>query len=283
MWRRQPDDHELHTCGQHGRFRGGIRCASGSPTVTNCLISGNIAMSLSGGGMYSSGSPTLTNCTIADNASDDYGDGIYCHNTELTIVNCILWNFSDINQEVALWWDAQLAISYSDVQNGPASVYVADNCTLIWGDGNIDADPLFVDPNAAIYNLDAGSPCIDAGNNQAVPPDAADLDADADTIERSPLELASILRFTDDPTTIDTGLPDPPVYRRVVDIGAYEFGLLGDLDGDCDVDLTDLAQLLANYGDTAGVGYDHGDLDLDGDVDLADLAQLLALYGSICK
>ena len=56
----------------------------------------------------------------------------------------------------------------------------------------------------------------------------------------------------------------------------------GDLDRDGDVDLADLAQLLANYGTTSGASYEDGDLDADGDVDLADLAALLAVYGTTC-
>ncbi len=57
----------------------------------------------------------------------------------------------------------------------------------------------------------------------------------------------------------------------------------GDLDGDRDIDLADLAQLLANYGTTSGAVYEDGDLDYDGDVDLSDLAALLAVYGTTCS
>jgi hypothetical protein len=56
----------------------------------------------------------------------------------------------------------------------------------------------------------------------------------------------------------------------------------GDLDHDLDVDLSDLAQLLSNYGETSGMTYEDGDLDEDGDVDLFDLSALLGEYGTIC-
>ena len=55
----------------------------------------------------------------------------------------------------------------------------------------------------------------------------------------------------------------------------------GDLDGDNDVDIADLAVLLAHYGET-GASPNDGDLDHDGDVDVADLAALLAVYGVVC-
>ena len=59
-------------------------------------------------------------------------------------------------------------------------------------------------------------------------------------------------------------------------------GCPGDLDGDGDIDIGDLAQLLAHYGMTEGATYEDGDLDGDGDVDIADLAALLAVYGTTC-
>jgi len=57
----------------------------------------------------------------------------------------------------------------------------------------------------------------------------------------------------------------------------------GDLDGDNDIDLADLAQLLGHYGTSSGAVYEDGDLDGDGDVDLADLAALLGVYGTSCE
>jgi len=78
--------------------------------------------------------------------------------------------------------------------------------------------------------------------------------------------------------------------QSIVEAGVDAFGIvgfdctdvcLGDLDGDNDIDLADLAALLANYGQT-GVVYEDGDLDEDGDVDLADLAALLSVYGTTC-
>ncbi len=266
---------------------GGIRFTWGAenPVATNCLITGNTAAG-SGGGLCCDEvfflEATLTNCTFAHNTAAEYGGAVYGYamaDLSLGMTNCILWaDLAPWGAEIALMDSAVLTTSFSDVQGGEAGVYISGG-QLIWGAGNIDADPLFADPDNGDYHLSAGSPCIDAACNWAVPPDTADLDDDGDTTEYTPLDLDGEGRFFDDPNTDDTGCGCPPV----VDMGAYESGgtgpqpCPGDLDCDRMVGQSDLGILLAAWGDT-----DTCDLDCDGDIDQSDLGILLAHWGEVC-
>lgn len=56
----------------------------------------------------------------------------------------------------------------------------------------------------------------------------------------------------------------------------------GDIDGDGQVGLADLSQLLSNFAAASGATVAEGDLDNDGDVDLSDLARLLSNFGTMC-
>lgn len=200
----------------------------------------------------------LVNCTISDCSLQVNGE-------HTTIENCILWG----NTAGTLLYVGQsdsLTVSHSIVEGGMASVDV-DGGTLNWLDGNLDADPLFVDPNNGDYHVAAGSPAIDAGDNAALPPDTYDLDNDGDTAEPLPLDLDG----------------NPRVQNGIVDIGAYESqsqGCTGDLNGDGAIDLADLSILLANFG--AAGAPEQGDLNGDGQVDLADLSILLTVFGQLC-
>jgi hypothetical protein len=67
------------------------------------------------------------------------------------------------------------------------------------------------------------------------------------------------------------------VYNAAIKYYPFEQKVIGDLDGDGDVDLSDLATLLSDFGCTGGTC--PGDVDGDGDTDMADLAALLGNYG----
>ena len=104
------------------------------------------------------------------------------------------------------------AVTYSLVQGG----YV--------GAGNINEDPEFVDSANDDLQLASDSPCIDAGDNTVPGMPAVDLDGKP--------------RFID-------GNGD---MSALVDMGAYEYGDIGECDfnDDLDVDGTDLAAFIDN-------------------------------------
>jgi parallel beta-helix repeat protein len=175
---------------------GGMRNARNSnPTVINCTFSENDAKF--GGGMYNNESnPTLINCTFGGNVATEAGGavasfGLVGAPSNPVLGNCLLWDNNPgqiLDDE-----DSATIVEYSIVQGG-------------WpGTGNIDADPLFVDPDNGDFRLQPGSPCIDAGDNTAVPSDiTTDLDGNP--------------RFLEIPETPDTGNGELPI----VDMGAYE-------------------------------------------------------------
>jgi parallel beta-helix repeat protein len=260
--------------------------SASAPLLINCAFAGNSADEWGGAvfGGYDS-RISLVNCTFSGNTAVNAGGAIWCgFRSEAAMTNCLLWGDSaGRGPEIALQYhnlgSSTLAVSYSDVEGGEAGVYVFGACELVWGPGNIDADPLFVDADGGDYHLSGDSPCIDAGCNWGVPPDVADLDDDADTSEITPLDLDGEGRFFDDPDTVDTGCGCPPL----VDMGAYEFGdtgpqpCPGDLDCDRTVGHSDLGILLAAWHVSAD-----GDLNCDGVTDHADLSILLGHWGEAC-
>ncbi|MHC4527065.1 MAG: right-handed parallel beta-helix repeat-containing protein, partial [Planctomycetota bacterium] len=225
--------------GNSASWNGGAICNLGStPMLTNCSFSGNAANA--GGAMYNfAGTPTLTNCTFSGNDAAADGGGVYSDpNTVPVIDNSVFWGNTDTGdgtQDAQIWGPA--SINYSCVEGWTGS---------LGGTGNIGDDPNFVrDPNDGgdgwdggnnddygDLRLTEGSACIDAADNNSVPPDTADLDGDGNTTEPTSRDLIGHLRFIDDPNTADTGSGASPI----VDMGAYEFILEIYVDDDAAAD-----------------------------------------------
>lgn len=143
---------EPTTARSRGYGGGGMYWAHGTPSATNCIISGNVSPTLGGGVRFCSSPGILTNCTITGNSADGGSGGIYCGGECQQFRNCIVWgNFPD-----AIWAPQQQpAVNFCNIEGG-------------WhGDGNIDEDPRF-NPKHLFsgfeYSLRPDSPCIDAGD-----------------------------------------------------------------------------------------------------------------------
>lgn len=166
----------------------GIYCVEASPTIVNCVAVGNAiaGISLQGGG-----NPRISNCLIADNLGAGIKavpstEGRQTFYNYPVIINCTITrnaqhgvssDKSTIANSIIYFNSGQIAsasatVIYSNVQGG------------FPGEGNVDLDPLFADPENGDYRLKsrAGrwdpiseswitdgvtSPCIDAGDPSA--------------------------------------------------------------------------------------------------------------------
>ncbi|UCG33406.1 MAG: hypothetical protein JSU68_02000, partial [Phycisphaerales bacterium] len=202
--------------------------ASSNAEVHNCLFNKNAA-SLNGGAVYNRDSrPRLTSCTISGNNAVGVGGGIA--NTTYarpTLANCILWGNTDGTTDIT---GAQITPSEEDPQVTYSCIQDADpnDGSVFVGTGNIDDNPMFVNPTGNDFELDGNdppdtvpgsSPCIDAGFNAQVHPTVT-------------ADLAGRYRFINHPDVADTGVGTGPI----VDMGAYEHAANCNADDPNDID-----------------------------------------------
>lgn len=185
-------DFDLNNClfsQNSAQYSGAIGCQDGKQTISNCIFTDNTAtvdsgavdsvssdsvftnclfdrnISPQGGALWTGNNPskkgnsTLTNCTIIDNSTY----AIWVYNNKAILKNCIVWGNTpgQIN--------GLAEVFFSDIEGG-------------WeGEGNIEIDPLFIDPDNGDYHLQSQvgrwdkftqnwiqdavtSPCIDGGD-----------------------------------------------------------------------------------------------------------------------
>lgn len=158
----------------------------GLVTVRSCTLARNTASQNGGAILARSGTPAIRGCTFADNTAGSFGGALACIGpSDVALADSILWSDSAPGgPEIALLTDddyggAALTVRYSDVQGGQAAILVQLGSTLVYGPGNLDLDPLFVDAPGGDYHIALTSPARDAGDPAALPlPSKLDIDGD---------------------------------------------------------------------------------------------------------
>ena len=179
---------------------GGIYCEMSNPTITLLSINSNIAENEGGGIWLSYSDMVINNVTISNNSSSNYGGGICLNsNSTIAIINSILWNNETgiSGDEVSFGMDgsnSNVTISYSNIQGGEEGILDnANGGSVTWLDGNIDADPLFCNPDSGDYTLAENSPCVGTGENGA---NMGAFDVGCDSILSIEPELIIPVEFT---------------------------------------------------------------------------------------
>ena len=222
-------------------YGGGISDGRSTILMNRCIVRNNTAGDILGGfggGIYHGGDlMIMENCLIYDNFSAR-GSAIHFPSSDgdsLEVRNCTIIGKTD--QVDFSWLDLPPSITNSILVGSDNVVQPVFNNALdatatysciqgggYPGEGNIDADPLFVDLEDGDFHLKPESPCIDTGSTIG-PED--DLDGNP-----RPVDVPGLGRDGID----------------AYDMGAYEFqeGILppnADLDGDGKVDAKDLMLL----------------------------------------
>ena len=262
-----------------GSFGGGIAVA-GPTSVHNSVFTSNSTGGSPGGGLavLVGTEVQVSSSTFVRNQPDIDGAGLWANDlATASIANSVLWEngIGLPNREAA-----QVA-GFDTVD-----YCVVEGLASLPGVGNIGSNPLLVDvagEDGIVGTIDddvslgEGSPAADAGDNDRLPPDVADLDGDGDLFEALPLDVAGLARRSDDPDVADTGDGAAPI----VDMGAHErqgASCYADFNGDGSLDILDFVSFQGAF--QAGDG--SADANGDGVLNVLDFVAFQGAFVAGC-
>lgn len=187
---------------------GGLRITGGSPVIRNCIFENNEALFGAGIAIGNGSTATIDRCLFRNNATiggGDAGGGVGISGGAPLVVNSIFHNNS-ANQGAGLFGEAvagarivNSTFSKNNAQLGSVTFVFESQASvtnsIIWGnssgflksalsvvdltytlvqdgyegEGNLNANPLFIDSANNNFRLQPTSPAINAGLNSAVP------------------------------------------------------------------------------------------------------------------
>jgi len=144
---------------------GGVANIQASTTFHNCVFSNNSAAEY-GGGIYNYilASPMVVCCTFHENTAAFSGGAIYNYQSSPLVSSC---NFrGSFPDEIVNSSLSNPSVIYCNVEGGYP------------GEGNIDADPQYVDADHHDFHMEYTSPCRDGGSAELVIVPETDFEGD---------------------------------------------------------------------------------------------------------
>ncbi|HIN26412.1 MAG TPA: T9SS type A sorting domain-containing protein [Candidatus Marinimicrobia bacterium] len=154
-------DAELTNVHIHSNDDGGVKLQNADVSFNYVTISDNESY-----GMHIEYSePTFNHVTIVNN--DTYGVGLYSTWSHPVFTNSIIANNGTqvtTNQSTGPYG---ISVSYSNIQGGLDELdsLEFDPDSVNWNSGNINANPLFCEPDSNNYHLSENSPCLGSGQD----------------------------------------------------------------------------------------------------------------------
>jgi hypothetical protein len=208
--------------GGYAYYGGGIYCHASSPTIVENFVVENEG-GPGGSGIFcyrssawihrnlianNSGPAAiflLTDCNVHvvnNSVCDNSLGGISIQEgSNGYLKNNIIYENADYG--IHVWSGSSWYVGYNDVY-GQTNNYVGDISDQTGIEGNISADPLFVNPSAGDYHLTPGSPCIDAGDPPGVDMGAFEYFPKAILVNKLKPELFSLSQNYPNPFNLQT-------------------------------------------------------------------------------
>ncbi len=144
---------------------GAVHMGRGDAAITGCVLVGNEAAGRGGGVYVQQGSASMVSCTFFRNRAPE-GSGAYSEpGSAADFRHCIIAGGYD-GAAVGGRDDADVSLSCCNLFGNEGGDWTGPIADLRDADGNMDADPLFCDPDVYDLGLHFLSPCAEGSNEE---------------------------------------------------------------------------------------------------------------------